>query len=236
MPAHALHDLPTRAQSAARVREAEAGRRALLQALVIAALPPILVACRDRTPIRGHPVAPGSTVLALGDSLTHGSGAGAEQASYPAVLARLTGSQVNAGVPGDTTAQAQALARSPSLQEAHRPALALLGIGGNDILRRMRESMVRSNLRRICELVRGSDAQLLLIAVPRPTLAAKFTGSLADHPMYGKLAEALRVPLHRRGWVEVLGDERLKSDAFHANAARYEQFARGPVATARASG
>lgn len=212
-----------------------ARRRVLLGALAFVAAPALLGACRGRQPIRGLPVAAGAAVLALGDSLTHGTGAGGEQASYPAVLARLTGWQVvNAGVPGDTTAQA--LARTPPLLEEHRPALVLLGIGGNDFLRRMDEGAARSNVQRICERVRDSGAQVLLIAVPRPTLAARFTGSLTDHPMYGELAEALRIPLHRQGWAEVLGDERLKSDAIHANAAGYEQFARGLVATARAAG
>lgn len=199
------------------------------------AMLPALSACSARKPVRGQPVAAGATVLALGDSLTHGTGAGAEQASYPAVLARLTGWRViNAGVPGDTSAMA--LARTPALLEEIRPALVLLGIGGNDFLRRMDEGAVRANLQRIIERARAAGAQLLLIAVPRPTLAARFTGSLTDHPMYGELAEALRLPLHRQGWAEVLGDERLRSDAIHANAAGYEQFARGLVATARAAG
>lgn len=222
---------------------AEGARRRLIvrgvPALVLAAALPMLSACGGRKPIRGQPVAAGSAVLALGDSLTYGTGAGTgaggEQASYPAVLARLTGWQViNAGVPGDTSAQA--LARTPSLLGEHRPALVLLGIGGNDFLRRMDDGAARANVQRICDLVRTSGAQLLLIAVPRPTPAAKFTGSLTDHPMYGELAEAMRIPLHRQGWAEVLGDERLKSDAIHANAAGYEQFARGLAATARAAG
>jgi lysophospholipase L1-like esterase len=225
---------------------ADAARRRFISqrapGVLLAATLPALVAlkaCSGRKPIRGQPVAAGSTVLALGDSLTHGTGAGTgpggEPATYPAVLARLTGWQVvNGGVPGDTTAQA--LARTPPLLEEHRPALVLLGIGGNDFLRRMDEGAARANVQRICELVRASGAQLLLIAVPRPTLAARFTGSLTDHPMYGELAEALRIPLHRQGWAEVLGDERLKSDAIHANAAGYEQFARGLAATARAVG
>jgi len=208
---------------------------ALGQGLGLAAVLPVLAACSSRKVIRGQLVAAGATVLALGDSLTFGTGAGGEQAAYPAVLARLTGWQVlNAGVPGDTTAQA--LARTPALLEAHRPALVLLGIGGNDFLRRLDEGEARANVLRTIELVRGSGAQLLLIAVPRPTLAARFTGSLTDHPMYGEIAEAQRLPLHRQGWAEVLGDDKLRSDAIHANAAGYEAFARGLVATARAAG
>ncbi len=199
-----------------------------------ATLPAALAGCGGRKPIRGQPVAAGATVLALGDSLTHGTGAPPD-ASYPAVLARLTGWKVvNAGVPGDTTTLA--LERTPALLDEHRPALVLLGIGGNDFLRRLDEAVARSNLLRICELARAGAVQLLLIAVPRPTLAARFTGSLTDHPMYGELAEQHRLPLHRQGWAEVLGDERLRSDAIHANAAGYEQFARGLAATARAAG
>lgn len=191
------------------------------------------VGCRQRTPIRGTPVAAGSVVLALGDSLTFGTGATPET-SYPAVLATLTGwNVVNAGVPGHVSAQA--LERLPALLAEHRPALVIVGIGGNDLLRRGDESLLRENLRRIVEAVRADGAQVLLLAIPRPTLAARVTGSLDDHPLYGELAEQLRVPLHRQGWSEVLAEERLRADAIHANAAGYEQFARGLVATLRAS-
>ena len=213
---------------------ASAALAVLRPAAVPTGLLAVLAACGGRKPIRGQAVPPGATVLALGDSLTHGTGAAAE-ASYPVVLARLTGWKVvNAGVPSDTTEQA--LARTPALLEEHRPVLVLLGIGGNDFLRRMDEAAARANLLRIIELVRASGAQLLLIAVPRPTLAARFTGSITDHPMYGEIAEQQRLPLHRQGWADVLGDEKLRSDAIHANAAGYEQFARGLMATLRAAG
>lgn len=193
-----------------------------------------LAAC-SRKPVRGRPVAAGATVLALGDSLTHGTGATPET-SYPAVLARLTGwSVVNAGVPGHTAAQA--LERAPALLDEHKPALALLCIGGNDLLRRGSEDAAKATIERIVRTVQAAgSAQLLLIAVPRPTLAARFTGSLSDHPMYGELAEALQVPLHRQGWSEVLADDTLRADAIHANAAGYERFAQGLMATLRATG
>jgi acyl-CoA thioesterase I len=184
--------------------------------------------------MRADPVMPGAAVLALGDSLTFGTGA-APDAAYPAVLERLTGWQLhNAGVPGDTSAQA--LERLPDLLQPTRPALVLLCIGGNDFLRRVPESDTRSHVRTICETVRTAGAQLLLIAVPRPSLSAAFTGSLSDHPLYGDIAEALKLPLHRQGWSEVLADESLRSDAVHANAQGYARFAQGLVATARTVG
>ena len=201
-------------------------------AALAAGLTPLLWAC-SRQPIRGRPVAPGATVLALGDSLTHGTGA-APEASFPSVLAGLTGwAVVNAGVPGDTAAQA--LERAGPLLQSHQPALVLLCIGGNDLLRRMDEATTRSHIQRTVALAQAAGAQVLLIAVPRPTLAARFTGKLSDHPMYGELSEALRVPLHRQGWAEVLGDDRLRADAIHANAEGYAAFARGLMATLRAT-
>lgn len=193
-----------------------------------------LAACSRRAAVRADPVPPGATVLALGDSLTWGTGATPDTA-YPAVLATLTAWQVlNAGVPGDTTAQA--LQRLPALLQEHTPALVLVSIGGNDLLRRLPEAETRANLRAICTAVRAAGAQLLLIAVPRPSVAAAFTGSLTDHPMYGELAEELKLPLHRQGWSEVLADERLRSDTIHANARGYAQFARGLKGTAQAVG
>ncbi len=188
----------------------------------------------SRKPLQGRPVPAGATVLALGDSLTFGTGA-TPDTSYPAVLSGLSGwNIVNAGVPGDTSAQA--LARLPPLLDEHKPALMLLCIGGNDLLRRVDEAALRQNIERICQSATQAGAQVLLLAVPKPTLAAKFTGSLSDHPLYGDLAEALQLPLHRQGWSEVLADERLRADAIHANAAGYEQLARGLLATLRATG
>ncbi|MFN5167748.1 MAG: GDSL-type esterase/lipase family protein, partial [Pseudomonadota bacterium] len=186
-----------------------------------------------RARVRGRPVPAGATVLALGDSLTFGTGA-APEAAYPAVLAALTGGNVvNAGVPGHTSAQA--LERLPALLDVHRPALVRGSIGGHDVLRGMNPSATRANVQRICETARGAGAQVLLIAVPRPSAVAA-VGLLSDHPLYGELAEALRLPLHRQGWAEVLADEALRSDRIHANAKGYEAFARGLLATLRASG
>lgn len=190
-------------------------------------------ACSRRAP-RATPVPAGATVLALGDSLTHGTGA-APESSYPAELARLTGWQVvNAGVPGDTAAQG--LERLPALLEAHHPALVIISLGGNDLLRRLPEDALRATLEQACAHATASGAQVLLVAVPRPSISAAFTGSLTDHPLYGELAERLKLPLQRQGWSEVLADERLRSDAIHANAEGYAEFARRLRATAVASG
>ncbi|MFO1224798.1 MAG: GDSL-type esterase/lipase family protein [Burkholderiaceae bacterium] len=209
-------------------------RRRALAAFTSLGLLALTAGCSGRSRPRAQPVARGATVLALGDSLTHGTGA-APEAAYPAMLEGLTGWRVvNAGVSGDTSAQA--LARLPALLAEHAPALVLIGIGGNDFLRRLPEADTRANVRRACELARDAGAQVLLIAVPRPTLAGAFTGSLTDHPLYGEIAEALKLPLQRQGWAEVLGDDSLRSDRIHANAQGYARFAQSVAATAVAAG
>jgi lysophospholipase L1-like esterase len=137
-------------------------------------------------------------------------------------------------VPGDTSAQA--LERLPALLQEHSPTLVLVSIGGNDLLRRLPEADTRANLRHICERTIASGAQVLLLAVPRPSLAAAFIGSLSDHPMYADLAAALNVPLHADGWSKILADESLRADAIHANARGYAQMAQGVHASAVALG
>jgi lysophospholipase L1-like esterase len=182
-----------------------------------------LVGCGKRK-LLGLVVPAGATVLALGDSLTFGTGATPET-SYPAVLAGLSGWQLlNAGMPGDTSAQA--LERLPALLHEHKPALVLVSIGGNDLLRRLPEADTRANLQRICQLAQASGAQVLVLAVPRPSVAAAFTGSLSDHPLYAEVSAALKLPLHANGWATVLADESLRADAIHANARGYAQMAR----------
>ena len=187
----------------------------------------------DRDKMTAQPVPPGSTVLALGDSLTFGTGASAET-SYPTVLAGLTGwNVVNAGVPGDTSAQA--LARLPALLAEHQPKLVIVSIGGNDFLRKLPESDTRAHVHAICKQSLDAGAQVLLVAVPRATVAAAL-GQMTDHALYAEVAKDLKIPLQREAWGEVLAQPDLRADAVHANARGYAQFARSVQGTAAAVG
>jgi lysophospholipase L1-like esterase len=150
------------------------------------------------------------------------------------VLAGLTGWAVVNAVPGHTSAQA--LQRLPALLAEHRPALVIVSIGGNDLLRRGDEGALRDDLRRTLAAVRGAGAQALLVAVPQPTLAAHLTGSLDDHPLYADITTEAGVPLHPQGWSTVLADKRLKSDAIHGNAAGYRPLRAGFWARCRPPG
>lgn len=181
----------------------------------------IMSACGDnKTPTQA--VAVGSTVLALGDSLTYGTGASKDTA-YPTVLAQSTGwNIINAGVVGDTSAQA--LARLPSLLKTHTPQLVIVSIGGNDFLRKLAPKTTKSNITAICHHALDSGAQVLLVAVPQLSLSA-VAGYLSDHSMYEEIASELKIPLLKNAWSTVLADDDLRSDAVHANILGYAQFA-----------
>jgi acyl-CoA thioesterase-1 len=204
-------------------------RRLLATALLAAAL----AACGKKAP-KGRAVPRGANVLALGDSITYGTGATPET-SYPTVLAALTGwNVINAGVPGNTSAQA--LERLPGLLQEHKPELVIVSVGGNDFLRGVSAATTKGNIASTCREALASGAQVLLVAVPQPNLMAAVAKSLSDHAMYEELAKELKVPLHAGGWGAVLGDATLRSDPIHANGQGYEKFARGLYETAKEAG
>lgn len=159
----------------------------------------------------------GDTIVAFGDSLTHGTGTSLEQA-YPAVLSRLIKRTViNAGVPGETTAEG--LERLPEILEEHQPKLVLLCLGGNDMLRRQENGQTESNLRAMIQSIRAIGANVILIGVPEPKL---FSG---PPELYEKLAQEFGLPYEGEIFNDVLKNNRLKSDPIHANAEGYRVVA-----------
>lgn len=173
-------------------------------------------------------LAPEATMLAFGDSLTAGTGAG-ETESYPAVLARLTGRRVvNAGMPGEvSTAGVQ---RLPELLERERPALLLLCHGGNDLLGRQSQQVLADNLRTMIRQAQAQGVAVVLLAVPAPDL------SLAPPPLYAEVAKEFGIPCEKKALARILGKSSLKSDHIHPNAVGYRQLAEAVAALLRQSG
>ncbi len=165
----------------------------------------------------------GSVVLALGDSLTAGAGVAPEQA-WPALLAQKTGwAVINGGVSGDTSAQG--LQRLPRLLEEHHPALVLVALGGNDMLRRLPQQETAANLSRIIALVKAQGAKAVLIATPNPSLMGAVFQNLSAPDFYRTVAKAQQVPLIENAIPDVLSDPQLKGDPLHPNAAGHALLA-----------
>lgn len=175
----------------------------------------------------------GSVVLALGDSLTQGVGASAQEA-WPVLLAAQSGWQViNGGVSGDDSAQA--LARLPALLEEHRPALVLVSIGGNDFLRRQPEGATRANIDAMLAMIEARGSRAVLVGVPALGLGAAL-GMPSDHALYADLADKHKVALLSGAWGDVMRDSRQMSDQVHPNAQGYAAFAARLQAFLRAQG
>ena len=187
-------------------------RRLAFAPLLIAAL----LGCGERVP-RIPAVAPNEVIVAFGDSLTYGTGA-AESESYPAVLAQLIGRRVvRAGVPGEVTAQG--LARIEQVIEAHRPALMIVCLGGNDMLRKVDETQVKNNLGGIIRAIQSRGIAVVLVGVPKPAL---ITSAPA---FYGELANEFGIPYEGKVVTDVMYQLELKADPIHPNAKGYRRMA-----------
>ncbi len=194
----------------------------VLVALLLAV--PWLTGCGE-APAPRDPLPRDATVLAFGDSVTHGTGAGSGE-DYPSRLARDSGWRVvNGGIPGDT-ARGGRQRIGPLLQEFD-PQLVLIGLGGNDLLRRRPAEQIKEDLRAIIVMVRDFGAIPVLIAVPEVSPLRATLGALADAPLYHELAAEEEVMLIDGVFSEVLSSSALRADPIHPNADGYRRFAAG---------
>ncbi len=187
----------------------------------------LIAACNTGSP-RLRELPPNAVILAFGDSLTYGTGALPNQ-SYPAVLQKIISrTVVNAGIPGETTAEGRA--RLPQLLDSYHPALVLLCLGANDMLRGLDEAAAAENLKEMIRMAQKQGAQVVLIGVPRPNL-------LASTPeFYRRIAEEFSLPYLEKAMSDVLKKNSLKSDFIHPNAKGYRKLAEHIAAFLRQKG
>ena len=110
-------------------------------------------------------------ILVLGDSISSAYGIDKEQ-GWVALLQQRLDSQypgwevINASVSGDTTRTG--LKRLAPALDAHRPAILIVELGGNDGLRGLPFSEIRESLSSIVETARQRDVQVLLAGIRLP--------------------------------------------------------------------
>lgn len=196
-------------------------RRLFLKSMIILPLLPLTLSACGKSSNKNAKLPKNAKVIALGDSLTFGYGA-TQGASYPDILAQKTGWLVdNMGVNGDTSQNV--LDRLDLVIQA-KPDLVLLGIGGNDVLRRIAPAITQDNLNQIIDRLKEHQIDVILIAQPHFSASALF-GKASDNPVYQKVANQQNVALLDKVWSKILSDDKLKSDQIHANDAGYAYFA-----------
>jgi acyl-CoA thioesterase I len=200
---------------------------AFLRTLVVALSLIALAACSDAPPPLPR-LGAEDIVLAFGDSITYGTGAGPDE-SFPKVLAQLIGRRVvGAGVPGEVTANG--LQRLPEVLDEVKPKILLLCLGGNDMLRKVEPVAIEANLRTMVRLARDRGIAVVLIAVPKPAL---FGGNAA---FYQTIARENDLPLESKILKDVLFDNEFKADTIHPNAKGYRRLAEAIAALLRRTG
>lgn len=201
-------------------------KRHVLILLISLMLAVFALACSS--PARLPQLAKDDVVVAFGDSITFGTGAG-PQDSYPAVLEQMIGRRVvNAGVPGEITAVG--LSRLPEILDRDKPALMILCHGGNDQLRRLNQKQAAANIRAMIQLAEQRGVAVVLIAVPALGL------SVSPAPFYRDIAREQTIPLEEQTLSSILADGSLKSDLIHPNTAGYRRLAEAVANLLKKSG
>ncbi len=171
-------------------------------------------------------------VIAFGDSLYAGYQLGPTEGLAPQLQAALVaaGSPArvqNAGVSGDTTAAGRARLSFVLDNAPTKPALVVLGLGGNDMLRGIGAAETRANLTAMMEELKRRDIPVVLTGmVAAPNLGADY--GRAFNTIFPQLAKQFDAGLYPFILEGVLGQQgKMLPDGIHPTADGVEVMAKG---------
>lgn len=165
-----------------------------------------------------NPDPAGRNIICFGDSLTYGTGA-SEGKDYPSLLAVMVAEPViNAGVPGDATADA--LARLERDVLSRDPKMVLITLGGNDLKNGVDRETAFRNLRTIVEAIQEAGALVVIGGVDIPFYGRGFGDA------YRELAAETGSVIIPNVFDDIMGKPSRMSDRIHPNDAGYEIMAR----------
>jgi len=186
----------------------------------------------DDLPVMGPEV----RVLAFGDSLLAGYGLN-DGEGYPARLeaalrARGINAQItNAGVSGDTTAGGLQRLDFALSGMKEPPALAIISLGGNDMLRALPPEQTRQNLDAILTTLTERKVKVVLLGMlSPPNLGADYRKQF--EPIYPALAKkygAMLVPFFLDGVIDK--PDLMQADHLHPTAQGVEEIVKRTSAT-----
>ena len=185
----------------------------------------------DPLPVMG----PERVILGFGDSLMAGYEV-EEQQGYPETLERaLRGQGINArvidaGVSGDTTAAGlQRIAFVLDNNADTRIDLAIIELGGNDLLRGIPVGQTRENLSAIIEEVQSRDIPVILMGMRAPpNLGAEYVGQFDG--LYTDLSEQYGTALVPFFMQPLLDQpELIQDDRIHPTAQGIEEMVKATV-------
>lgn len=173
----------------------------------------LLAACGGSEPV----TLSGENIICFGDSLTYGTGA-AQNKSYPAQLSAMIDQPViNAGIPGNTTADGLERLETDVLEKS--PRIVLITLGGNDLKNGVHKDVAFMNLKTIIEAIQAEGGLVVLGGV-KFIILDKGYGE-----MYKKLAKETDIILIPNILGGLIGKDKYMSDPIHPNGAGYEIMA-----------
>ena len=173
----------------------------------------LLAACGGSEPV----TLSGENIICFGDSLTYGTGAVGNK-SYPAQLSAMIGQPViNAGIPGNTTADGLKRLETDVLEKS--PRIVLITLGGNDLKNGVRKDVAFMNLKTTIEAIQAEGGLVVLGGV-KFIILDKGYGE-----MYKKLAKETDIILIPNILSGLIGKDKYMSDPIHPNTAGYEIMA-----------
>ncbi len=159
----------------------------------------------------------GENIICFGDSLTFGTGA-AENMDYPFQLSRMISKPIiNAGVPGDTTANAMARLEEDVLSKS--PRMVLITLGGNDLKNRISKETAYQNLKNIIVSIQDRGALVIVGGINIPFWGRGFG------EMYQKVCKETQALLIPNIFDGIINDKSLMSDPIHPNDRGYTLMA-----------
>jgi acyl-CoA thioesterase-1 len=168
-------------------------------------------------------------VIAFGDSLYAGYQLGPKEGLAPQLQAALAARGVearvhNAGVSGDTTAAGRQRLIFVLDNAVKKPALVLLGLGGNDMLRGIGPDQTEANLAAMLDELAKRDIPVLLTGMmAAPNLGRAYAEKF--NPIFPKLAEREGVDIYPFILDGVMDDPALMlGDHIHPNAKGVEKI------------
>jgi acyl-CoA thioesterase-1 len=160
-------------------------------------------------------------LLVLGDSLSAAYGFAAELGWVRLLQQRLEEHScrfqvINLSISGQTTHAAAAVLQPALIR--YRPAIVVIGLGGNDGLRGISLDEMRNNLAQLVVDARNQGARVLLLGMRLPpNYGSYYAGKF--HAVYEQVAEVQHVPLVPFFLAGVAEDRRLmQEDDIHPNA------------------
>lgn len=166
-------------------------------------------------------------MLVLGDSLSAGYNIEVAQGWVQLLQQRLKEqgyghSVVNASMSGETTGGG--LNRLPRALKLHSPQVVIVALGGNDGLRALPLSVIRSNLENIVDLSIQAGAQVVLVGIRIPPNYGQEYGD-GFYRIYAELAQSKGLFLVPFALEDIaLSEGMMQSDGIHPTASAQKRL------------